>query len=84
VDDIPGAMSIPATETGTLIALMENSPCPGVTPLIRYWNFIGRISSTSRDGPLVTTPTAPQALKAVVIWPPHSPTWAVSPAENPV
>src|SRR5271157_4735195 len=70
----PGATSMPATETGTLMALIANSPCPGVTPLIRYWNFMGRISSTSLDGPLVTTPIAPQAWKAVVICPPQSPT----------
>ena len=49
-------------------------PCPGVMPLSMYWNFIGRISSMSREGPLEMHPTQPTAFIAEVMLPPDSPT----------
>ena len=76
----PGATSIPHRLTGTCTPWIACGPWPAQMPRVRYWNFIGRISWMSRDGPLVTAPIAPQARRAEVMLPPDSPTLSASSA----
>ena len=74
----PGATSMPHRLTGTCTACSSWGPWPAQMPRVRYWNFIGRISWMSRDGPLLTAPTAPHARSAEVMLPPASPTLSAS------
>ena len=67
---------------GTFTAYTSWPPWPGVIPLSRYWNFMGRISSMSRDGPLEMAPTQPRAFMAVVMLPPERPILPASSGGN--
>src|SRR5215212_4246825 len=70
----PGAISMPAIFTGTCTACTACGPCPAQIPRVRYWNFIGRISWMSREGPFDTAPIAPHARIEEVMLPPDRPT----------
>ena len=64
---------MPQISTGVFTALTPIGPWPGLVPVSMYWMPIGRISSTSREGPSEMIALQPADLKAVAMLPPQRP-----------